>query len=283
MKKILIVDNNPVFLKFMGKLLDKAGLRVETAKDGLNALDVLKSYTPDMVFIDLVMPNINGRILSKIIRNMEQFKDVYLVVLSAISAEEWSDIAKLDVNACIAKGPLDETAQHLLYVIKQPDEASSRYRSGEILGIEGVYPRAITGELLSIKKHLEVLLDKMSEGIVEINTERRVIYANPAASSMINLPEKRLLGSTFIDLFSGEEKKCVSNLLKGNMNRDNAITNDSPILLNDSLVTLKTFPLNSGATTVMIILHDVTEQNRAQRALMTAKEYAQNIITSSLT
>jgi len=282
MKKILIVDNNPVFLGFMGKLLDREGLQVETATDGLNALDVLKGYTPDMAFIDLVMPNINGGILSKIIRNMERFRDVYLVTLSAISAEEWSDIARLDVNACIAKGPLDETARHVLYVIEHPGEAASRYRSGEILGIEGVYPRAITGELLSIKRHLEVLLEKMSEGILEINPEGRIIYANPATSSMINLPEKKLLGSAFMDLFSDEEKKWVANLIKKNDAGENIITNDSPVLLNGSLITLKTFPLDPNAANHMVILHDVTEQKQAEGALRSAKEYAQNIITSSL-
>ena len=63
MKKILVVDNDRIMLRFIAKLLEKEGHEVETAEDGLNALDILKTYTPDFIFVDLVMPNIDGRML----------------------------------------------------------------------------------------------------------------------------------------------------------------------------------------------------------------------------
>ncbi|MFC1489314.1 PleD family two-component system response regulator, partial [Thermodesulfobacteriota bacterium] len=91
MKKIFIVDNDMIFLKLITKFLEDEGHRVKTAIDGLNALDVLKNYTPDVLFIDLVMPNIDGETLCRIIRGMEKFKDAYLIILSAISAEEYVD------------------------------------------------------------------------------------------------------------------------------------------------------------------------------------------------
>ncbi len=56
------------------------------------------------------------------------------------------------------------------------------------MGGEDVYPRHITKELLSIKKHFEVILEKMSEGILEINSEARIVYANPSAISLIGNP-----------------------------------------------------------------------------------------------
>ncbi len=60
MKKILAVDNDRIMRRFMTKLLEKEGHQVITAEDGLNALDILKNYTPDIMFVDLVMPNIDG-------------------------------------------------------------------------------------------------------------------------------------------------------------------------------------------------------------------------------
>ncbi|MBW1614781.1 MAG: response regulator, partial [Deltaproteobacteria bacterium] len=57
-KKILVVDNNPVILKYMTNFLFKNGYQVLTAKDGLSALEILKTYTPDIIFVDLIMPNI---------------------------------------------------------------------------------------------------------------------------------------------------------------------------------------------------------------------------------
>jgi len=69
-KKILVVDNDPVVLRLMTNFLEKKGHQVLTAKDGLFALDVLKTHTPDVMFIDLVMPNIGGEKLCRIVRSM---------------------------------------------------------------------------------------------------------------------------------------------------------------------------------------------------------------------
>jgi CheY-like chemotaxis protein len=57
-KKILVVDNHPVMLRLMVNLLENKGHQVLTAEDGLSALDILKTYIPEVIFIDLVMPNI---------------------------------------------------------------------------------------------------------------------------------------------------------------------------------------------------------------------------------
>jgi len=51
MKKILVVDNDIFFLKFMEELLIENGHQVLMAKDGLFALDILKTYTPDAIII----------------------------------------------------------------------------------------------------------------------------------------------------------------------------------------------------------------------------------------
>lgn len=66
-KKILVVDNHPLMLNFMSRLLEKEGHQVLTAEDGLSALEVLKIFTPDVIFIDLIMPHIGGEKLCQII------------------------------------------------------------------------------------------------------------------------------------------------------------------------------------------------------------------------
>ena len=280
MKKIIIVDNDLIFLKLMAKFLKNEGHQVKTAIDGLEALDVLKNYTPDVMFIDLVMPNIDGETLCRIIRGMEKFKDAYLVILSAISAEEYVDIARFGANACIAKGPFDEMSRHILAALDQPDPASSGALTEIVLGIDSVYPRGITKELLSAKRHAEVILDKMSEGILEMNAERRIVYANPATLSLTDMPLKDLLGLDFVDLFSGDDRQRISDLMKRTGVK--TITDDSPVFLNRSQVTLNIIPLDKPETSAIIILHDVSKRKQAEDALKSAREYAQNIIDSSL-
>ena len=55
-KKILVVDNNAIVLEFMKDLLTQEGRQVLTAEDGLSALDILKTFTPDIIFVDLIFP-----------------------------------------------------------------------------------------------------------------------------------------------------------------------------------------------------------------------------------
>ena len=64
MKKIMVVDNHPLMLRFMTGLLEKHGYEVLTASDGLSALELLETHTPDVFFIDLIMPNISGEKLT---------------------------------------------------------------------------------------------------------------------------------------------------------------------------------------------------------------------------
>ena len=96
-REILVVDNDRMMLKFMDDLLSRKGYQVVTAEDGLMALDVLKHYTPDIIFVDLIMPNIEGKKLCQLIRANPKLKDVKVVILSAIAAEE--DINLDEINA----------------------------------------------------------------------------------------------------------------------------------------------------------------------------------------
>ena len=66
---ILAIDNDPIFLKFVKKFLIDEGHTVLTAHDGLSALDALKSFSPDIFFIDYVMPNIDGKAFCHLLRN----------------------------------------------------------------------------------------------------------------------------------------------------------------------------------------------------------------------
>ncbi len=282
MKNILLVDNDRIFLKLMARLLEKQGHHVVTAIDGLNALDVLKTYRPDAMFIDLVMPNIDGKMLCRILRGMEKYRDVYLVVLSAVSEEEWVDVAGLGADACIAKGPLEQMTQHVLAVLEQPEETSAQCRAGHILGLQSTEHPRITKELLSANKHFEAILQKMAEGILEINPQQRIVYANPSALAIIDIPKEELFGSQFIDLFPEKERSKIHRLLEENEQAFRKLEIDDSLFLGTSEVTLGFLPAVGDPASTIVILRDIGERKWAERKLKAAREYAQNIIDSSL-
>jgi len=59
-KKILVADDNRIMLKFMAELLEREGHDVITVEDGFAALNILVSFIPDIIFVDLFMPKIEG-------------------------------------------------------------------------------------------------------------------------------------------------------------------------------------------------------------------------------
>lgn len=188
-------------LKFIANLLEKDGHEVRAADDGLSALDILKSYVPDIIFVDLVMPNISGEKLCRIIRNMPHLQGVFLVILSAIAAEEELDFAALGVDACIAKGSMNNLARHVTRVLELASPAGRQEKSRDILGLDEVATREITRELLSSRKHFETILRNMSEGILEFSAKGKIIFANIAALTLVGIPEEKLLGNDIREIF----------------------------------------------------------------------------------
>jgi len=271
-KKILVVDNHPLLLTFMADLLEDKGHQVVTAKDGLSAMEILQTYIPDIMFIDLIMPNIDGKKLCQIIRKMPKLDDVNLVILSAIAAEEDLNLAELGANACIAKGPLSSMAKYVIAALDQSDPAASGILAEKVSGLESVYSREITNELLSEKKHLEVILKSMSEGILEVTPEGKVVYANPAALSLTDKPEGKLLASHFTDLFSENDRIRVQNMFDQMRSKSQLIAQDSPVTLDGKQIELRVLPLEEDGHKSIVILNDVSKQKLREAQLQQAQK-----------
>lgn len=272
MKNILVVDNHPMMLKFMTDLLVKKGHQVKTAEDGLGALDVLKTYTPDVVFTDLIMPNIDGEKLCRIIRGMPELKDAYLIIVSSIAADEELDYTKLGANALIAKGPFDKMAQHVTDVLDQLDLEITRDMLGKLIGKEDAFEREIAKELLTSKRHIEVILKNISEGVLDLTIEGQIVYANAFAVFLIGIPEEELLGSNFIDLFSEGDRGVIKNLLEQSGILPRTISKNSPMILNGKHVSISIFPVTEkDQKSFVVILTNVSEFVRLKAKLKEAQ------------
>lgn len=281
-KKLLVIDDDPVVLRYIDLLFSKEGYQVVKAENGLAALDILKTYTPDVILVDMVMPNISGKKLCKLIRKMERLKDVCLIILSATVAEEKIDLHELLADACIAKGPYEKTAQHIFAVIDQRDATHSQRPNGEMLGIENVHPRRVTKELLGVKNHFERILEEISEGILELTDDGRVLYANPAALSLIPMSEGELLGSNFIEIFDPEEQEQIENLLTSGSDGPETTPSDTPIRLNGYLVTIHILAMGGDRSKTVLILRNVTEQKAFEQKILKNEAQLTELINKNL-
>ena len=267
MKKVLSVDNNPVMLKYMASLITKEGHDIITAEDGLSALDVLKTHTPDLMFLDLVMPNIDGRTLCRIVRRMDRFKDTPVIILSATAAEEGLNVTEIGATLCIAKGPFNLMKPHILSALELSKHGTFQDPDEKPIGHEDIHARGVTQELLDVKQHFEVVLERMSEGLVEITREGRVIYTNSAALSLLKLPIERIMGASFEDLFNPEDRQQIQEQHKKNDNHPQTGEKIGPFTLNGRLITLEFLPITGEKPSHLVILTDITERLEAERAL----------------
>ena len=88
MKSILLVEDDPFVVDIYTTKLESAGFSIDVAEDGEDALRKLKEKKPDLMILDIVLPNIDGWELLKKIRTELGLEDLKVVVLSNLSQKE---------------------------------------------------------------------------------------------------------------------------------------------------------------------------------------------------
>ncbi len=265
-KKILVVDDDRVMLKFVNKLLTREGHEVLTAEDGFAALGLLSTFSPDIIFFDLIMPKIDGNKLIQIVRSMPDLKDCYLVIVSAAVAEIDFDFQETGADSYIAKGPFSSMANHIREAIEASDAPRDREDPKPIRGLDSIYARQLTKELLSRNRHLETILESMAEGILEVYTNK-VVYANGVAVSLLALPPEKILAAYPPDLFDKNTGRRLDTILHTGMDQSATIGEKSPVELNGRQITMKVLPVTGEPATVILMITDVTERKRLEMQL----------------
>ena len=148
-----------------------------------------------------IRDSINGEKLCRIIRKMPGLENVYLIILSAVADESKVNFVEFGANGCIAKSQFNKMSRYILETLDKLDQKTFTDLEKKVIGLEHVKPREITKELLAVKSHFEAILDNMTDGVLEISSEARIVYANTSALFMISIPEEKLLGSNLINIF----------------------------------------------------------------------------------
>lgn len=97
-KKILVVDDEQDIVDLISYNLNKEGYQVCTAINGRQAIEVAKKENPDLIILDVMMPEMDGIESCRQMRALPEFKSTFIVFLTARS-EEYSEIAGFNVGA----------------------------------------------------------------------------------------------------------------------------------------------------------------------------------------
>ena len=96
--KVLVVDDDPDILELLKYNLKKEGYEIETADDGIKGVEIAKRFNPDLILLDIMMPQQDGVETCRQIREVPEMADAHVTFLTA-RAEEYSEVAAFEAGA----------------------------------------------------------------------------------------------------------------------------------------------------------------------------------------
>lgn len=122
MTKIAIIEDDLAISQMYRFKFEAEGYEVETAENGVLGLDLIKSMTPDIILLDLMMPEMNGDEMLKKLRAEAWGKNVKVVVLTNTGEQELPpQLKNLGVSAMILKASM--TPRQVAEIVKEKLEA----------------------------------------------------------------------------------------------------------------------------------------------------------------
>ena len=94
-KKILVVDDDPSIVKLVKSILEHEGFEISTASDGLDAMVQVKEVKPDLIVLDIMMPELNGYDVCHKIKFDSPYKDIPILLLTSRDQEIDPRIGKM--------------------------------------------------------------------------------------------------------------------------------------------------------------------------------------------
>jgi class 3 adenylate cyclase len=169
--KILIVDDTPLNVKLLADRLSSKGYRIETAGSGAEALDKLQQWQPDLVLLDVVMPEMNGYEVCRRIRDDMGNSMLPVVMITALDPDEER-----------VKG-LDAGADDFLTKPVNMPELEARVRS--LLRVKGLYDKiqVQSAELEEWNAKLETRVHAQVEQLENLGKLRR--FLSPQVADLI--------------------------------------------------------------------------------------------------
>jgi chemosensory pili system protein ChpA (sensor histidine kinase/response regulator) len=126
---VMVVDDSITVRKVTSRLLSRHGMRVVTAKDGVDAVALLQEVLPDIFLLDIEMPRMDGYELTRHLRHAEEYRDIPIIMITSRAGDKHRQHAMdLGVNLYLGK-PFQEA--ELMASIRKLLNSRNRVWSGE--------------------------------------------------------------------------------------------------------------------------------------------------------
>ncbi|MBP1908866.1 DUF835 domain-containing protein [Methanolobus bombayensis] len=268
--KVLIVDDESMNVKLLDAYLMHE-YEIISAYGGLEALEKVEEHSPDIILLDLMMPDITGYEVCKILKSSEKTRFIPIIMVTALSSLE-------DRIKGINSGADD-------FLTKPLDRLEIKTRVGSLLRIKKLHDELIA-ERDQAQNYLElagVMLFVLDEnGIVKV--------INRKGCEILGYPEDEILGSDWFEsyvpeLFRESARKGFEKLFSTsaeyvgyfeipflNSNKQKRIMSWNNIVLYDS---------EGNRNGLLVSGEDITERLEAESKIKRANEYLDNLLKAS--
>ncbi len=109
-KKVLIIDDEKDMRVYLGTLFRKAGYEIESAPNGEEGLNLAKSFEPDLITLDIMMPKKSGLKAYNDLRTSSETKAIPIIVLTGLTKQEdffGENLGEIPRPEAIVEKPID--------------------------------------------------------------------------------------------------------------------------------------------------------------------------------
>ncbi|MGD8393089.1 MAG: response regulator, partial [Desulfobacterales bacterium] len=201
-KKALVVDADYFFVEFLSEVLSKRGYAVTKAYDGKDGISKLEDRPHDIMFVDLVMPKVDGSQFIDFVRLKYGPNHFPIVALSGVIVEQLGSLDEIGADYYMAKGPIDKLTVQLNGLMAEIEtQPQSPLDPIRILKTGGVYPRRDAVGLLSALKFHQAVIESLAVGVVVVDVDARIVSANPVAAEILGKSPSEVLNHPVLDIF----------------------------------------------------------------------------------
>lgn len=190
---ILLVDDTASGLEALTGTLAGEGYRLETASDGLEALEKAVDLLPDLILLDIMMPGMDGYEVCRRLRRDERTAEVPVIMVTALDERD-SLIAGVEAGA-------DD------FVSKPFDRTILRARVRTVTRLNRF--RRLLGE----REKVDRLVSLSPDGILVVRADAKVLVANAAIELTLAVENGALIGATLWDFVNAEERASCGDCL----------------------------------------------------------------------
>ena len=251
--RILVVDDEPAVLEVFSMILRRAGYEVWEASNGQQCLQVTRERRPDLVLLDVRLPDLNGIDICRQIKADAALLDIFVVLVSGMATSAADKVDGAETGA-------DD------YMVKpvNPDEFLARIRTIVRL-------RDTTAALRASEQHYRRLVEILPNAVGLIDLQGRLTTANRQAVEMLGYAGPgELLGKSAFDLTPPEEHE--------RMKADLTVTLETGVMRNAEYTMLRKngsrFPVELSAAVstdvdgqsrgIVIVARDITARQQAE-------------------